>query len=93
MDILQIALVLLILLLIVFLSVLGLQVFFILRDLKKAAEKIDRVMGSATHIATDMEKPAKAVAAVSGILENGAKVVAEELIDKNKKSAKRFFRR
>lgn len=41
MDFLQIALIFLITLLSVFLSVLGIQVFFILRDLKKALDRLN----------------------------------------------------
>jgi len=51
MDILQIALILLIMLLGVFLSILGFQVFLILKDLRKSLDKLDMVL-------SDVEKPA-----------------------------------
>ena len=49
MDLLQVALVLLIVLLGVFLSITGTQVFFILRDLKKA---LDRLSGDVKEVKT-----------------------------------------
>lgn len=52
MDFLQIALIFLILLLSSFLAITGFQVFFILRDLKKALDKL--------NIAKDIEKPVTA---------------------------------
>ena len=44
MDLLQIALILLIVLLGVFLSITGVQVFFILRDLRKALDNLNSVL-------------------------------------------------
>ncbi len=44
MDFLQIALILLIVLLAIFLSITGLQVFFILRDLKKALDNLNKIL-------------------------------------------------
>lgn len=46
MDILQIALIFLIALLTVFLTVTGVQVFFILRDLKKALDNLNKILHS-----------------------------------------------
>ncbi len=51
MDILQVALVLLIMLLGVLLSILGFQVFLILKDLRKSLDKLDMVL-------SDVKKPA-----------------------------------
>lgn len=44
MDFLQIALILLIVILGIFLSITGLQVFYILRDLKRALNKLNKVL-------------------------------------------------
>lgn len=44
MDFLQIALIFLILLLSIFLAITGFQVFFILRDLKKALDRLNKVL-------------------------------------------------
>ena len=57
MDLLQAALIFLILLLSIFLSITGVQVFFILRDLKKALDKLNRVLNSGEKIAEDIERP------------------------------------
>ena len=54
MDFLEIALIFLILLLSIFLGIAGIQVFFILRDLKKALDKFN---------AEDTEKPVETVGA------------------------------
>ena len=55
MDILQIALVFLIILLSVFLSILGLQVFLILRDLRKDLNKLDRFVRNEITQAHEVE--------------------------------------
>lgn len=60
MDFLQIALIFLILLLSLFLSITGFQVFFILRDLKKALDKLNGVLNSGETIAQVQEKPVSA---------------------------------
>ncbi len=57
MDFLQIALIFLILLLSIFLAITGIQVFFILRDLKKALDKFNAILQTGTNIAEDLEKP------------------------------------
>lgn len=56
MDILQIALVFLIILLSIFLSILGLQVFLILRDLRKDLNKLDRFVRSEINQAHEVER-------------------------------------
>lgn len=92
MDILQIALILLIVVLGVFLSVLGIQVFFILKDLKRSLEKLDQVLEDAHHITEDLEKPARAVSEVTQVLESGVRVV-KEIGSRSSKPAKRLFKR
>lgn len=84
MDFLQLALVLLILLLGIMLSVLGLQVFLILKDLRKSLDKIDFLL--------DIEKPVKAAAELTQVVEGGVKVV-KHLGNRSTKSAKRLFKR
>ena len=56
MDILQIALVFLIILLSIFLSILGLQVFLILRDLRKDLNKLDRFIRAEVRESHEMER-------------------------------------
>ncbi len=59
MDFLQIALIFLILLLSIFLAITGIQVFFILKDLKKALDKFNNMLQSGENIIEDIEKPVK----------------------------------
>lgn len=92
MDLLQIALVFLIMLLAVFLSILGIQVFFILRDLKKSLDKIDLLLGDAHQVAQNIEKPLQAAASVAQAVENGVKI-AKNVVAKSNKPAKRLFKR
>ncbi len=61
MDLLQAALIFLILLLSIFLSITGIQVFFILRDLKKALDKFNAVLQTGENIAQEIEKPVVAI--------------------------------
>jgi len=74
MDFLQLALVLLILVLGVLLSVLGLQVFLILKDLRKSLDKLDVVLDNTVEITQDLEKPVKAVVEITQAVETGVKV-------------------
>ncbi len=60
MDLLQAALIFLILLLSIFLGITGIQVFFILRDLKKALDKFNEILQTGENIAEDIEKPVEA---------------------------------
>lgn len=57
MDLLQAALIFLILLLSIFLTITGIQVFFILRDLKKALDKFNAILKTGENIASDIGKP------------------------------------
>ena len=86
MDLLQIALVFLILLLSIFLSITGIQVFFILRDLKKALDKLNSVLKTGENIAEDIEKP---VAAAGNLI--------SAIVKKNPKQSnpkqKRFYKK
>lgn len=61
MDLLQAALIFLILLLSIFLAITGIQVFFILRDLKKALDKFNAVLKTGENIAEDIERPLSVV--------------------------------
>ncbi|MDO8429304.1 MAG: hypothetical protein Q7S88_01625 [Candidatus Daviesbacteria bacterium] len=75
MDLLQVVLVFFILLLAVLLSVLGIQVFFILKDLKKSLEKLDKVLDDAGQIAEDAQGPMKIASDVSQAIEAGVRAV------------------
>lgn len=95
MDLLQIALVFLIILLSLFLAITGLQVFFILRDLHKALKRLNRILESGEDIAQDIEKPVAAAAKLVDTLESGAKTlnVFAKKSSKPKPQTKRFFKK
>lgn len=82
MDLLQIALIFLILLLSIFLAITGIQVFFILRDLKKALDKLNAVLQTGENIAQDIEKP---VATASNLVNTLKKMI--------KPKPKRFYKK
>lgn len=92
MDLLQIALIFLIMLLGILLSILGIEVFLILKDLKRAVEKLDKVLSEAEEVTEDMGKPVKIVASAVGAIESGVKMV-KSLGNKSTKPVKRLFKR
>lgn len=63
-DFLQMALLFLIILLSIFLTITGFQVFLILRDLKKTLDRFNKVIQSGEIIAKDIEKPITAVSKI-----------------------------
>ena len=94
MDLLQAALIFLILLLSIFLSITGIQVFFILRDLKKALDRFNAILQTGENIAEDIEKPVAvasklAVTAEVGIAAGAAKVLRKII----KPKQKRFYKK
>src|SRR5690349_19621914 len=91
MDILQLALVFLIMLLAVFLTVTGVQVFLILRDLKKALDKINNMAESGAKMVKEVEKPVVAAAQAVSAVEDGVAAVAEAVRKPHKKTAQRRF--
>lgn len=92
MDLLQIALVLLILLLGVMLSILGIQVFFILKDLRKSLDKLELILNDAHEIAENVDKPLQAAADVVSAVESGVKTV-KNLVQRTPKPSQRLFKR
>jgi len=90
MDLLQIALIFLIFLLSIFLAITGFQVFFILRDLKKALDRLNRVLDTGEEIVSEIEKPFKAAPNLVNVL--GAKAKALKNVVTRPKS-KRFYKR
>ncbi len=87
MDLLQAALIFLILLLSIFLAITGIQVFFILRDLKKALDKLNQVLQTGDNIAQDIERPIAAAG------EAAAKLVAGIVKKDSKPKSKRFYKK
>lgn len=95
MDFLQIALIFLILLLSIFLAITGIQVFFILRDLQKALNKLNRVLQTGEEIAQDIEKPVAAASGLITTLGAGAKAL-KNVVKRDKKETsknRRFYKK
>lgn len=95
MDLLQLALIFLMLLLAVFLTITGVQVFFILRDLQQALRRLNRVLDTSEVIAEDIEKPMEVASNLITTLGAGAKAI-KRVIKINPKSSpklKRFYKR
>ena len=94
MDLLQIGLVFLILLLSIFLAITGIQVFFILRDLKKALDKLNNVLHTGENIAEDIERP---MAAASNLAVSAGEAATRAIIGAIKKGSKpktkRFYKK
>lgn len=73
MDLLQVALIFLILLLSIFLAITGFQVFLILRDLKKGLDKFNNILKSGENIVEDLERPVSSTKVISGIVQKNSK--------------------
>lgn len=93
MDFLQIALIFLISLLSIFLTITGIQVFFILRDLKRALDKFNTLLQSGDNIATDIEKPISAVSTLVTSLSDKAQAMAGIIKNPSKPKPKRFYKK
>lgn len=94
MDLLQVALVFLILLLSIFLGITGIQVFFILRDLKKALDRFNMILQTGENIAEDIEKPVAVASKLATAAETGVAAGAANVLRKIiKPKPKRFYKK
>lgn len=96
MDALQLALIFLILVLSILLAITGFYVFLILKDLKKALDRLNKILDAGEEIAVNLEKPVAAAANVVSALQTGAKMVGKLTASKEKKvkvSSRRFFKK
>lgn len=94
MDFLQAALIFLILLLSIFLAITGFQVFFILRDLKKALDRLNNVLKTGEELAEDLEKPAGVVSnAVTASIQSGVSALSNLVKKRSKPKPKRFYKK
>lgn len=92
MDALQIALIFLIFLIALMLSVLGIQVFLILKGLQKSLARLDKILSEAQVIGEDLHKPLEVAADITDAVKAGVKMV--KAVSKSAKPAKKlFFRR
>lgn len=94
MDFLQLALIFLILLLSIFLAITGIQVFFILRDLKKGLDKFNEILQTGENIAQDIERPVEVASSVvtnvgAQVVSNAAKTLSKII----KPKPKRFYKK
>lgn len=94
MDLLQAALIFLILLLSIFLAITGIQVFLILRDLKKALDRFNAILQTGENLAQDIQKP---VQTASDLVTNAEVEVASDAVQaiRNliKPRPKRFYKK
>lgn len=93
MDYLQIVLIFLIVLLSIFLTITGFQVFFILRDLKKALDRLNKIIETGQEIAQDVEKPVAVASTLITGLATGAKALTGLNKKEQKTKPKRFYRK
>ncbi len=94
MDFLQAALIFLILMLSIFLGITGIQVFFILRDLKKALDKFNTILQTGENIAEDIERPVAAASSlVTGVGAQAVSTAAKALSKIIKPKSKRFYKK
>lgn len=83
MDITQAVLLSVITIVSIFLVVLGIQAFFVLRDFRKTLKKVDRVLVDADQIADDIKRPVETVSNLITTVSGGAGIV--HLLSKDKK--------
>lgn len=88
-DYLQIALLFLIILLSAFLTITGVQVFLILRDLKKTLDRFNKVVQSGEIIAKDIERP---ITAASNLVTGAAALMRRKSKSTSPKS-RRFYKK
>ncbi len=93
MDLLQAALIFLILLLSIFLAITGFQVFLILRDLKKALDRLNKVLQAGEGIVEDVEKPVAAAANLISSLSAKVKALGTAVSKQSKPKSKRFYKK
>ena len=95
MDFLQMALIFLIVLLSLFLAITGFQVFLILRDLKKALDRLNKVIQAGEEIAADVEKPVEAASHLVATLTEGSQALIQTNKKEKSQSAKpkRFYKK
>lgn len=92
-DFLQLALLFLIVLLSVFLTITGFQVFLILRDLKKALDRFNKIIQSGETIAKDFEKPITAASNLVTTLQAGAKALVRRKQKSTSPKSRRFYKK
>ena len=80
----------------VLLTVTGFYVFLILKDLKKALDKLNRVLDAGEGMAQSAQKSVEAAASVASALGTGVKIIAKQALKKEPRPnlpQKRFFKK
>lgn len=75
MDITQIVLLSVIIVLSIFLVVLGVQVFFVLKSLKKTLKKVDTLFTEANQLVAEVKKPISRAGSIVTALTTGATIM------------------
>ena len=91
MDILQIAIVFLIIIVAILLSITGFFVFLILRRLKRAMDKFEHIVGDVAGMTEETKKTLHVIGGVPGAVGAGVKI-AKTIASKRKKSDKKIFK-
>ena len=80
MDSVQLVLLIVIILLTILLIVLGVQVFFILRDVRRALDKANRVLDDAGSIAESVQAPISAISSLALGVKASSLLTAAKLV-------------
>ncbi len=64
-DLLQVVLVLTIVVLTALLTVLGIEVFYILKDVRRILDRVNNVVNDAEHVVTNIKKPAEMIGGIA----------------------------
>jgi hypothetical protein len=71
-DILQIILVVMLVVVIIFFIILGVQVFFLIRDARKTMAKANQVLENTSNLTDSIAEPLSALTGIAGTLSTGA---------------------
>lgn len=80
MDTAQVVLIFVIVVLTVLLLVLGIQVFFILRDVRKTLSKANKVLDDASHITRNVSGPIEALSSFSSTMKAGSVITIIKVV-------------
>lgn len=75
-DTIQLVLLLVIVILAVFLLVLGIQVYFILKDFRKTVKKLNRVLDNTESITNNISKPIDSISSLAAGFRGGGSLIA-----------------
>lgn len=79
-DNVQVVLLIVIVILTILLVVLGIQVFFILRDLRRTIEKANKVLDNATSIAESIANPLTSLSSLTAGIQTGSLLTVVKLL-------------